>query len=99
PPNRKIALASLSSVGIVVSDWYQAKVRFHTWLVKIKTIDASSAAIPCGNSALKLRRTTGRNDRIGTLWRMSSAGSTSRSAVRLPAASEPQANVNKIDRR
>src|SRR5262249_42140609 len=98
-PSRKIALASLSSVGIVVSDWYQANVRFHTWLVKIRTIEASSAATDAGGTGLKLRSTSGRKDRMGTLWSTSRAGSRSRSAVRLVAASEPQPNVNRIDRR
>jgi len=38
---RKTVEASLSSVGIVVSAWYQTKARFQTWLVKIRTIEAN----------------------------------------------------------
>ena len=39
-----MVLASLNSFGIVIRDWYQEKVMFQAWLVKIRTIAAISVA-------------------------------------------------------
>src|SRR5512143_543890 len=80
---RKMALASRSSLGMVLSDWYQANVRFQTCEVKINTTEAISAARRCGRTALRLINTTGRNERIGTDWSTSNKGSMIRSARRL----------------
>ncbi len=60
---------------------------FHAWLVKISTMAASSSpSVRPGSSAASASTTPGMNERIGTLWRMSSSGSITRSAVREAAA-------------
>jgi hypothetical protein len=62
---------------------------FQAWEVKISTIAASSAAKLTGSMTARLSRTTGRNDRIGTLWSTSSSGISMRSALRFRAAAYP----------
>ena len=59
---------------------------FHACDVKMRTMAAISEAIFTGTTALRPRRTTGRNDRIGTLCSTSRSGSRTRCALRCLAA-------------
>ena len=63
---------------------------FQTWLVKIAKIDAASrpSRLP-GNRAMKPVTVIERKPSTGTDWRMSSRGTSTRSARRLWAASQP----------
>jgi hypothetical protein len=60
---------------------------FQAWLVKMRITLASSRPIfECGNNATSVRVTAGRNERMGTLCKISSSGIMTRSARRLLAA-------------
>jgi hypothetical protein len=59
---------------MVMSDWYQAKVRFQAWLVKMRKIAANSTPNRSGRKAVRARTATGRKERIGTLCSTSKRG-------------------------
>ncbi len=67
---------------------------FHAWPVKIMITDASSRpTLLVGNAATSARTRPGMNPSTGMLWRMSSAGMRTFSAVRSRAAQYPYPSV------
>ena len=68
--------------------------------MKIIRIAASSRpTLRYGNSATSPSTSPGKNPSTGMLWRMSSTGSSSRSAARDRAAAYPNSNANRNDTR
>ncbi len=73
--------ASCCSRGTVWTERKKLKVMFQTWPVKIIRIAASSSPmLLCGKSATRASTSPGMNPSTGMLCRMSSSGTSTRSA-------------------
>src|SRR5882757_5300465 len=90
--------ASCNSGGTVRNDWYRLNAMFQACDVKIAKIAAHSTPnrLP-GNSAMKPVTVIDRKPRIGIDCRMSSNGTSTRSAARYLAASAANAQANSSD--
>ena len=95
PESWNTRAASRSSAGTVRSDWYRLNAMFQACEVKIAKIAAHStpSRLP-GNSAMKPVTVIDRKPRIGIDCRMSSIGTSTRSAARYLAASAAKAQLN-----
>ena len=87
--------ASCSSDGTVRIDWYRLNAMFQAWEVKIAKIAAHSTPkrLP-GNRAMKPVTVMDRKPRMGMDCRMSSRGTSTRSAARYLLASDAKAKLN-----
>ncbi|MNM92229.1 hypothetical protein D3C81_1045540 [compost metagenome] len=96
--SRNMAAASSRSPGMVRNDWYRLNAMFHACEVKMAKIAAhSTPAILPGNSAIKPVTVIDRKPSTGIDCRMSSAGTSTFSAVRLLDASAANASENSSD--
>ena len=88
PESWNTRAASCNSDGTVRSDWYRLNAMFQAWEVKIAKTAAHSTPIRLpGNSAMKPVTVIDRKPRMGIDCRMSSIGTSTRSAARYFAAS------------